>query len=210
MYVVRVNNWGQRWADMSKALTKLELDWWLELEKSYVSAISLRKELYRKNTKLVLDYLPGSELACKELMEMALQFYCARYPQFFSLSQDLTHGYVFHNAILRSTTIVKNHHPLHILLDNVPEDFACMLRNPSDGYYYFRAGVICSSLGWNLGTKLGMPLKDIHAPIPDYHEKMEFSMDRYGCSSTTTSSLSNNSHHQTTSPLSVPLTVQEK
>ena len=163
---------------MKEALTKLETDWWLELEKSYTSSIALRKELYRKHTKLVLDYLPGSELACKELMEMALQFYCARYPQFFSLSQDQRNGYVFHNAILKSTTIIKDHHPLHVLLDNVPEDFACMLRNPADGYYYFRAGVICSSLGWNLGTKLGMSLKDIHAPIPDYKEKMEFSMDR--------------------------------
>lgn len=53
-----------------------------------------------------------------------------------------------------------------------------MLRNPDDGYYYFRAGVICSSIGWNVNTKLGLQLKEIHAPIPDYKEKMEFSMDR--------------------------------
>ena len=128
---------------------------------------------------MMLDYLPGSELACKELMEIALQFYCARYPRFFKLYQDPANGYVFHNAILESETIIKDHHPLHVLLYNIPEDFAIMLRNPADGYYYFRAGVICSALGWNLGSKIGMPLKDIHAPIPDYKEKMEFSMDRY-------------------------------
>jgi len=163
-------------ADINTALTKMETDWWLELERDYTSRIAEREGLFEKHGQLMLDYLPGSELACKELMEMALQFYCARYPQYFSLSSDKR---TFHNAILKTETNIKSLHPLHVLLHNVPEDFAIMLRNPEDGYYYFRAGVICSSLGWSVGTKLGLQLKEIHAPIPDYKEKMEFSMDRY-------------------------------
>jgi hypothetical protein len=127
---------------------------------------------------MVLAYLPGSELACKEITEMALQFLCARHPQYFSLSEDTERGYVFHNGILNNETVINSMHPLHVLLENVPEDFACMLRNPEDGCYYFRAGIICSSLGWNVDTKIGLQLKEIHAPIPDYKEKMEFSMDR--------------------------------
>lgn len=126
---------------------------------------------------MVLNYLPGSELACKEIMEMALQFLCARYPQYFSLTNE-SRGYVFHNGILKNETVINTMHPLHVLLENVPEDFACMLRNPDDGYYYFRAGILCSALGWNVDTKIGMQLKEIHSPIPDYKEKMEFSMDR--------------------------------
>ncbi|KAI9876879.1 MAG: hypothetical protein M1830_005401 [Pleopsidium flavum] len=166
-----------RWAyHQTMSLTKLETDWWLELERGYTSRITERKALFEKYGKLVVDYLPGSELACKELMEIALQFYCARYPHYFSISSDKK---VFHNGILKTDTNLKSMHPLHVLLTNVPEDFAIMLRNPEDGYYYFRAGVICSSLGWNVGTKLGLQLKEIHAPIPDYKAKMEFSMDRY-------------------------------
>lgn len=137
-----------------------------------------RKETFAKHGKLVLNYLPGSELGCKEVMEMALQFLCARYPQHFALSHCPHQGHVFHNGILKNETVISSMHPLHVLLENVPEDFAVMVRNPEDGYYYFRAGVICSSLGWNVDTKLGKQLKDIHAPIPDYKEKMEFSMDR--------------------------------
>ena len=161
---------------MGVALTKLEPDWWLELENTYVSRIQERKDLFEKHGDAVLQYLPGSELACKEIMEMALQFYCARYPAHFSLSTDKT---VFHNNILKKDTVIKSMHPLHVLLNNVPEDFAIMLRNEEDGMYYFRAGVICSSLGWNVGTKIGLQLKDIHKAIPDYKEKMSFSMDRY-------------------------------
>ena len=156
----------------------METDWWLELDQSYTSRITERKGLFAKHGKLVLNYLPGSELGCKEIMESALQFYCARYPDYFHLSRSPSKGYIFHNGILKSETVIRDVHPLRVLLDNVPEDFAVMLRNPEDGCYYFRAGVICSSLGWNVDTKLGMQLKQIHSPIPDYKEKMEFSMDR--------------------------------
>ena len=157
------------------ALTKMEPDWWLELDKNYVSRIKLRQSLVAQHGKSVLDYLPGSAFASKELMEMCLQFLCARYPQYFSLSVDKT---AFHNRILDTVTVLKDEHPLHVLLDNIPEDFAIMLRNPDDGFYYFRAGVICSALGWNVASKLGLQLYEIHSPIPDYKEKMRFSMDR--------------------------------
>lgn len=125
---------------------------------------------------MVLQQLPGSEIATKELMEMSLQFVCARYPQCFQL--DLS-TMTFHNRILDTTTDLKATEPLHVLLQNIPEDFACMLRDPETGIYSFRAGVICSSLGWNVGSKIGLKLHEIHAPIPDYKEKMQFSMDRY-------------------------------
>ncbi|KIX92903.1 uncharacterized protein Z520_11379 [Fonsecaea multimorphosa CBS 102226] len=166
-----------RWAyHQTMSLTKLEPDWWLELENTYVTRIAQRKKLYAEHGEAVLQWLPGSELACKELMEMALQFLCARYPQYFSLGSDKK---TFENKILGTKQDVSAKHPLLVLLDNVPEDFAIMLRNPETGYYHFRAGMICSALGWNVGTKIGMQLHQIHAPIPDYKEKMQFSMDRF-------------------------------
>ncbi|KAG9237095.1 hypothetical protein BJ875DRAFT_502908 [Amylocarpus encephaloides] len=158
------------------SFTKMETDWWLEIDNSYVSIIKKRQALFREYGNKVLDFMPGSELVCKELMEMCLQFYCARYPTYFSLSADKK---IFHNNLLKTETDIKSIPPLHVLLDNVPEDFAIVLRNEKDGMYYMRAGVICSSLGWNVSTKIGLQLRDIHSPIPDYKEKMQFSMDRY-------------------------------
>ncbi|KAH0353528.1 hypothetical protein KCU83_g3050, partial [Aureobasidium melanogenum] len=155
---------------------KLEPDWWLELDKTYASRIKQRQDLYSKHGSEMLQSLPGSEIACKELMEMVLQFLTARYPQHFSIDKQKL---IFHNNILATATDLREMDPLEVLLNNVPEDFAIVLRNPQTGYYNFRAGVICSSLGWTVGTKIGKDLKDIHAPIPDYKEKMEFSMDRF-------------------------------
>jgi hypothetical protein len=110
-------------------------------------------------------------------MEMVLRYVTLRYPQHFSLSHNNT---VFENKLLGTKQEISKKHPMLVLLDNVPEDFAIMLRNPETGYYHLRAGMICSALGWNLGSKFGMQLHEIHGPIPDYKEKMQFSMDRYG------------------------------
>nr|POE79531.1 hypothetical protein CFP56_07596 [Quercus suber] len=154
----------------------MQADLWLELESSYAQRVHERVALFEKHGPLVLQVLPGSEIATKELMEMCLQFYQARYPQFFRIDLDTMS---FHNAILRTTTPLRSTSPLQVILHNIPEDFAIMLRDPSTGDYSFRAGIICSSLGWNLGTKIGLNLDAIHAPIPDYKDKMAFSMLRY-------------------------------
>lgn len=118
-------------------------------------------------------------------MEMVLQFLCARYPHYFSLrpsSSSSGSGYIFSNKILGVETRVggddQEKHPLLVLLDHVPEDFAITLRDPATGYYSFRAGVICSALGWSVATKIGKKLHEIHEDVPDYKEKMQFSMDR--------------------------------
>jgi hypothetical protein len=161
---------------MFTALTKMEPDWWLELESTYPKRIRQRQELFAKHDKCVLDALPGSELACKELMEMCLQFLCARYPHYFRLDKE---NMIFYNSILNTQSKLRDTPPLEVLLNNVPEDFGIMLRDPETGFYHFRAGMICSALGWNVSTKLGMRLHEIHEPIPDYKEKMQFSMDRF-------------------------------
>jgi len=161
---------------ITTALTKMEPDWWLELENTYTGRMKERAQLLAEHGNAVLQALPGSDLACKELMEMVLQFLCTRYPHNFALNATKS---VFHNAILGTDTDLKETPPLHVLFQNIPEDFAIMMRDEKTGKYIFRAGIICSALGWNVGTKIGLHLHEIHSPVPDYKEKMQFSMDRY-------------------------------
>lgn len=68
-----------RWAyHQTMSLMKLESDWWLELHSTYVDVIRQRLKLFEEYGDSTLRALPGSELAVKELMEMAVQFLCAR------------------------------------------------------------------------------------------------------------------------------------
>ncbi|KAJ7632220.1 hypothetical protein FB45DRAFT_746378 [Roridomyces roridus] len=165
-----------RWEyHQTMSLKSMDPDRWIELESTYKTRIQQRLELYSLHDKKIIDCLPGAEAACKELMEMVIQFVCARYPKQFSYGAD---G-VFHNRILDIHSDTRTIHPLFFLLQHIPEDFLITLEDKKSGFYTFRAGVSCSSVGWNVSTKIGMNLQQIHQPVPDYKEKMEFSMDRY-------------------------------
>lgn len=166
-----------RWEyHQNMSLKRLEPDYWLELESSYRERIAQRRQIYALHGKRVIDELPGSEAASKELMEMVIQYLCTRYPQQFEFDEwTLT----FRNHILNSTANISTVHPLVFLLENVPEDFLITLEDPDTGLYTLRAAVSTSAVGWNISQKIGKPLHDIHGPVPDYKEKMAFSMDRY-------------------------------
>lgn len=154
----------------------MENNWWIELENTYKERVAQRQELYAKHGKRVLDYLPSSELACKEPMEMALQYVCTRYSKYFSLVDNS----IIQNKILGTKQDVRSKHPPEILIDNIPEDFGITLRDDDTDSYKFRAGVICSSIGRSVDEKIGLPLHLIHKSVPDY-EKMQASIERYAC-----------------------------
>ncbi|KAG8425918.1 hypothetical protein J3459_008612 [Metarhizium acridum] len=164
-----------RWPyNQTMAIQKMEPDYWIELESTYEEQIRLRKSIVEKYKTDVMQALPGSELACRELMEMVIQFLCARYPHQFMLIKG-----VLVNRIRGTQYHVDRADGLQFLLENVPEDFAIMLRDPKTGRYKLRAGIICASTGWNLGVKMGKGLAEIHGPVPDYRSKMQLSMDRF-------------------------------
>ncbi|KII88722.1 hypothetical protein PLICRDRAFT_41940 [Plicaturopsis crispa FD-325 SS-3] len=165
-----------RWEyHQTMSLKKLEPDWWIELESTYRERIAQRKAIWEKHGASVLATLPGAEPACRELMEMVIQYVCVRYPTQFTF--DGATG-VFENRILGTRTETYSADPLVVLMENIPEDFLLTLKDEKTGLYCMRAGVGCSALGWNVGTKIGKPLHAIHEPIPDY-DKMSMSMDRY-------------------------------
>ncbi|KAK7440231.1 hypothetical protein VKT23_017173 [Stygiomarasmius scandens] len=166
-----------RWAyHQNMSLKKMEPDWWIELESTYRERVAQRKVLQEKYGKKIIDNLPGSELACRELMEMVIQFICIRYPNQFKFDAETG---ILYNGILKTEANTKEMHPLEVLNANVPEDFLITMEDPKTGLYKMVAGVSCSSLGWNVGSKIGKPLQEIHGPVPDYKEKMAFSMDRF-------------------------------
>ncbi|KAJ4420246.1 hypothetical protein N0V82_004457 [Gnomoniopsis sp. IMI 355080] len=158
------------------AYYKFDPDWWVELEQNYATTMAARQTLLKNHGDLVFFTDPGSELACRELMEMLIQFLCKRYPQHFSLENDDT---ILHNRLLNTKTDLSTTPPLMVVFANIPEDYAMVMRNENDGCYYLRAVMVCSSVGWDIGMNRGKALRNIHEHVPDYAEKMAFSMDRF-------------------------------
>src|ERR1700761_9332474 len=154
---------------------KFDPDYWVELEQNYAQVMAARHEILNSHGDRVFFHLPGSEFACRELMEMVLQFLCRRYPQYFSLEES---NKVLRNGLLGTHIDLATTHPLRVLFDTVPEDYALMLRDETDGFYYLRAAAVCSSVGWDVAQHMGPPLRPIHTHVPDAH-KIALSMDRF-------------------------------
>jgi len=158
------------------ALKKLEPDFWIELESTYRERIAQRKALYTAHGLKVMAAQPGTEVASRELMKMVVQFLSARYPNHFNFDKRTM---LFNNHILDTTSNIRTIDPWTFLLENVPEDFVILQKDKRTGLYIMRAGVVCSAVGWNIEMKMGKSLHQVHNVVPDYREKMQFSMDRY-------------------------------
>lgn len=158
-------------------MKKFEPDYWVELDRNYVRNVRKRQALYVKYGRAVLDVVQGYEYAAKELMEMVVQFICARYPHCFTLEISETRE-ILCNKILNTQTDLKATAPLIVLLNNVPEDFTIMIRNEENGQYYLRGGTVMTSFGWTIATKINKPLNEIHEHVPLYKEKILLSMNR--------------------------------
>ncbi|KAF3307407.1 hypothetical protein TWF173_003177 [Orbilia oligospora] len=122
------------------SLTRLEPNWWLELEDTYSTRLRQRSQILQKyKTKIIDRHLNISnpwrvEVACKELMEMVIQFLCSRYPQYFHFD---TSKFVFLNRILGREFEVYKMDPLDFVFQNVPEDFAIVMPDDGRGGKYF-------------------------------------------------------------------------
>ena len=106
------------------AISRLEPDWWLEIENTYKDRIAQRKELYRLHGNLILDWQHEEdvEVACRELMELVVMWLEKRYPSLFQLLDDpeVSGGKILVNNILQIRTYLnRNIHPLMVLLDHV-------------------------------------------------------------------------------------------
>ena len=66
------------------------------------------------------------------------------------------------------TARIDRHAPLASLGRMVAEDYCLMVPDADSGEYRLAGAVLCFPSRWRLSEKLGRPLTDIHAPVPDY------------------------------------------
>lgn len=58
----------------------------------------------------------------------------------------------------------------------VPDDLCLLVER--DGHWRLDSGVVCFPSLWRLGDKIGRPLAEVHAPVPDYAEELADRVDR--------------------------------
>jgi hypothetical protein len=68
---------------------------------------------------------------------------------------------------------------LRLLAVNIDEDFLMLLPSSDGDGYSLESVIWCYPVGFDVGGKVGLKLRDAHKPIPGYKDIMQNSMDRY-------------------------------
>jgi hypothetical protein len=133
------------------------------------SQLAYKAQLLGDRHNEVFAALPGSEPAGREVLAMVR-----------------AHLQQFHDASLPDLPADAGLHPLDAAARLVPEDL--LLLEPrrranggagGDFDWYLVAASLCFPAHWVLAEKMNKPLAAIHAPVPDYRERLETPMDRF-------------------------------
>lgn len=135
---------------------------WLDRSADALRQIPLRRKLLEERADEVRLALPGSRPGQTEAAATILAHLRARDPDR-AVGVDLDE---------------QEEVPLARAGALVAEDLCLMERRGANGYR-LTAGVLCFPLHWSLGDKLGRPLDLIHAPVPQFQERLARPVDRF-------------------------------
>ena len=136
----------------------VSVDQWLELSGDDVAGqLAEKRRLFETRRGDVLGALPGSAAACLELLDLVRENAAAA-----GLSVSAPAGL----------------HPLEEAGRLVPEDFALHLKRPASDALTLVAGSICFPNRWLLHDKLGLPVTEVHDPVPGYRAELGKPVDQ--------------------------------
>lgn len=146
-------------------LKPLDLSKWIELDETFETQVSKKKNILQNQQDLVLKFEPIASGAILETQELLKDHLLTHFPQKYSLKG--------------SEFKVDNQHTYHLssepqeALRNisqwVQEDFAFMSpESPSR----LVGGCICFPSRWNLPQKMNLGSDAIHAPVPKFKESI--------------------------------------
>ena len=171
------------------------------MDNTYLDRINLRRNIMSEHFNSTVQCNPIAESAVMELYGWIFGTYLPkRFPNTFQLvnaavvaaahnkSDAKTEGIQLFNSANKSYIPLNPESPLSALRtlgENVDTDFLLLLPSSSDTttdglpVYHFEAFVTCFPSGFSTREKLGLPLADVHGPVPGYKTKLEKSMDRF-------------------------------
>jgi len=139
---------------------ELDLRDWIELGPDADAAIAAKPRLNAEHRSTVFAALDGVEGEAQQVAATLLDHLRRRWPDRYA------------EADLDPTL-----HPLDAAARLVPEDLVLMVER--DGRLVFGAGSVCFPNRWDLRSKIGLPLADVHAPVALLNEQLQGPIDRF-------------------------------
>ncbi|WP_416665733.1 heme-dependent oxidative N-demethylase family protein [Egbenema bharatensis] len=155
-----------RW-HLKLGLQPLNLANWIEIDQELSDYLRLKAELLDDRRSEVLGGLPGSEAAQREVLDLLLEHLPQRFPEVYQLESDRMINLQTQQVWRISDFAAR---PLELAGRLVQEDLCLM--QPRSEEYVLVAGSVCFPFHWWFPEKLGLPLAQIHAPVPEYDTKL--------------------------------------
>lgn len=121
---------------------------WIELDKTYLSRLNYKRQLFSEHRGETVVFLPGAEDASFEALGMLVDFLPKRYPAMFEKTSNGIKNLVTGEDwdLRRSSEIWTEGkmHPLEVMSLLSTEDWVVMQKDPEGGdEYHLRAGAVC-------------------------------------------------------------------
>ncbi len=144
---------------VTMGLRALDLAHWIEIDENYQSEIFLKQKLLQQNHAQVFATIPRGFAGSAEALDLLKNHFTQYFPDHFDLCK-------FSGADL---------HPLEIASRNVQEDLVIMSK--VDEQWVMTAASVCFPSRWDLTEKINKNLHEIHAPVPEYEERIGMATD---------------------------------
>ncbi len=147
---------------------------WIEFDDAYDIDTNHKHALMSTYPNTVNAAAVGTEPEGAEVLEALCAHLAKVWPERFSFA-----GGVLKDAV-RSTSVdvsSSSEHPLFTAGRLVQEDLALLVER--DGKLIFGAGSVCFPNRWDLSSKIGLPLAQVHAPVAQLNEQLEAPIDAF-------------------------------
>lgn len=131
-------------------LRPLDLAQWLQIDDHYDEELCLKESLLEHDFDAVVATNHEGDAPSAELLEEVRSFLARSHPE----------------IVLRESP---SDHPIVQASRLVQEDLCVLVH---DDEWKLRAACVCFPSRWNLATKIGTTLDDIHSPVPLYDEEL--------------------------------------
>ena len=160
-------------------LRPLDLSDWIQIGDDYDHEMDRKAAVLRDNYDTAVRTIPGVEDESHEVLDALVEHLCSMWPQWFSRSGDEVvnahRGERF--RIVPDADGRWYEHPLSIAGRLVQEDMALLVER--DGRLVFGGGTVCFPNRWDLASKLGRSMADVHAPVSRLNEQLEPTIDDF-------------------------------
>ncbi|MCJ1461413.1 hypothetical protein MMC07_000010 [Pseudocyphellaria aurata] len=167
---------------MTMGLQRSVLGHWLAVDDQYRIEHHMRSTLLDHRKSQVLQCRPGSEVACKEVLDLVVDYLTRTYPTQFRHQACATGGdlveVVATGEVFRINAPFDGLAPLEVAARLAMEDFNILIKG-EDNVHYLEASATLFPVGWSVSDRIGWSLARLHSMVPRWQEKIGQAVERF-------------------------------